>query len=146
VIKISHRGNLNGPNPKLENNPSYIEKVLSNSYSCEVDLWKINGNLFFGHDEPTYKISKEFLKEYSDNLWLHCKNLSAFLFVLDRKAELNGFWHQTDDFTSTTMGYIWTFPGKELSEKSICVSLGPPSLAKFPMSIAGVCSDFISQY
>ena len=28
MILISHRGNINGPNPEMENNPEYIQKAI----------------------------------------------------------------------------------------------------------------------
>ena len=36
---ISHRGNLTGPDPKQENKPSQILKVLEKGYEVEVDVW-----------------------------------------------------------------------------------------------------------
>ena len=39
MIFISHRGNLEGPNPERENNPDYISEALERVYSVEVDVW-----------------------------------------------------------------------------------------------------------
>ena len=50
MIFISHRGNLAGPNAKLENAPVQIEKVLKQGHNCEIDVWFIDNNylhLFF---------------------------------------------------------------------------------------------------
>ena len=33
--------------------------------------------------------------------------------MLGADKSLNYFWHQTDDFTLTSHGYIWTYPGKK---------------------------------
>ena len=49
---ISHRGNLSGPDVKLENNPLQIQKVLDLGYECEIDVWYIGGDYLLGHDEP----------------------------------------------------------------------------------------------
>ena len=38
MILISHRGNINGPNPEMENNPEYIQKALDLGYDVEVDV------------------------------------------------------------------------------------------------------------
>ena len=36
---ISHRGNLYGPNPKLENKPTYIIEALKMGFDVEVDVF-----------------------------------------------------------------------------------------------------------
>jgi hypothetical protein len=36
-------------------------------------------------------------------------------------SELNYFWHQSDDYTITSKGYFWTYPGKKISNKSVIV-------------------------
>ena len=38
MIFISHRGNLSGPNPKLENSINYINEALK-KFDVEIDLW-----------------------------------------------------------------------------------------------------------
>ena len=43
---ISHRGNIDGPNPEWENDPSRIEDVLNKGYDVEIDVWKIGAKLF----------------------------------------------------------------------------------------------------
>ena len=75
MILISHRGNLTGPNSKLENSPLQIQKVLDLGYSCEIDVWFIDGEYILGHDEPKYKVSEYNLTH--PNLWCYAKNLEA---------------------------------------------------------------------
>ena len=29
---VSHRGNINGPNPEMENDPRYVENTLANYF------------------------------------------------------------------------------------------------------------------
>ena len=33
MIKISHRGNISGPNEEIENKPEYIKEALKGGYS-----------------------------------------------------------------------------------------------------------------
>ena len=142
MIKIAHRGNLNGPNPEKENEPSYIVSAINQGFDCEVDRWKTENGFFLGHDEPQYEIKDSFLFELSDKLWIHCKNLEALTFVSKEASTLNGFWHQEDDFTLTTKGYIWTYPNRPTSEKSILVNLGIWSQLIEKKRLKGICSDF----
>ena len=41
---ISHRGNLYGPNPELENKPEYILAAIKCNFRVEIDLWVIGDN------------------------------------------------------------------------------------------------------
>jgi hypothetical protein len=144
MFKISHRGNLTGPNIERENTISYVEEALNDNYSCEVDLWLANNTLFFGHDEPQYLVPKGFLEHNKDLLWIHCKNLNALDYLTKNNLGLNFFWHQNDDFTLTSKGFIWTFPGKPTVQKSVLVNLGKPSSELISLDISGLCSDYIS--
>ena len=40
---ISHRGNINGVNPKLENTKEYVDLAIDKGYSVEIDVWYSNG-------------------------------------------------------------------------------------------------------
>jgi len=142
MIKIAHRGNTNGPNPEKENSPSYILGAIDKGFDCEIDLWKTDEGLFLGHDGPDYEISETFLFDFSSKLWIHCKNLDALGLVVNAKNRLNGFWHQSDSYTLTTSGHIWTFPDKPTCSRSILVILKTWHEENLKSPIAGVCSDF----
>jgi len=151
---ISHRGNINGKKLEKENSPDYIQEALDKGYDVEIDVWYINNEYFFGHDEPKYKIDdiEKLYKKDFEKLWLHCKNLEAlyemsFLKLWKYKYS-NFFWHQNDDFTLTNNGFIWTYPDKKLTYlNSICVL---PELSNYTNDelnfCYGICSDFIASY
>ena len=81
MILISHRGNLNGKDVDNENNPLYIDRALGKGYDVEVDVWYVNGKWYLGHDEPTYEIELDYLKD--NNLWCHAKNIEALSKMLE---------------------------------------------------------------
>ena len=137
---ISHRGNVNGPSAS-ENKPEYILHAVSLGYDVEVDVWFEANQLFLGHDSPTYKVDLNFL--LNDQLWCHCKNVKALNVLLDGGAHC--FFHETDDVVLTSRGFLWTYPGKELTKNSICVlpELGFRGDLDF---CYGICSDFIGDY
>jgi len=62
-------------------------------------------------------------------------------FFNSQPLDINYFWHQTDDFTLTSRGYIWTYPKKEYFEKSVIVNLDE-SVPK-NLKVYGICSDYI---
>ena len=75
---IAHRGNLNGPNPELENKPEYILNTISLGYDCEIDIRYIDNEYYLGHDSPDFLIDLDFLLDNSNKFWIHCKNFEAF--------------------------------------------------------------------
>lgn len=148
-ILISHRGNINGKNELLENNPDYIEVALSKGYDVEIDLWIENNGFYLGHDAPTYPITLDWLIERSLKLWVHCKDLKT-IEELKRLEYENGiysihyFFHNTDDTTITSQGKLWVYPGKQPIEHSIAVM---PEIHNEDVSkCIGICSDVIEKY
>ncbi len=140
MIFISHRGNISGIRSNDENNPNYINVALKLGYEVEVDVRFENGKFFLGHDFSQYHIDNEFL--LNSKIWCHAKTKEA-LEALE-KIKAHYFWHQEDDYTITSKGYIWTYPGKKLFDKSICVLPEKYNYENF--NCLGICSDFIEKY
>ena len=134
---ISHRGNLAGRDPKNENHPDKISGVLSLGFDCEIDLWNKDKRWYLGHDAQTHEVDLEFFS--NPKLWIHAKNLDALNNI---PRSLNFFWHQTDDFALTSKNFIWTFPEKEVREKSIIVDNSRNWREKH-YNCFGVCTDYI---
>ena len=136
MILISHRGNFDGYHPEFENNPIQIDRALKNGFDVEIDVWYKDNEWYLGHDEPQYKVNLEYLK--NDKFWCHAKNINA-LYKMLQNNKIHCFWHQEDDVTITSKGYLWTYPNKQLTPKSIAVL---PEIV-IEDEIAGICSDFI---
>ena len=137
---ISHRGNINGILEKRENSPSYINEALNKGYDVEVDVRFDNNQFFLGHDKNQYQINKEFL--LNKKIWCHAKTTEALIAL--EKIDAHYFWHQEDDYTITSKGFIWTYPGKKLLLKSICVL--PEKYDYKQIDCEGICSDYIQNY
>jgi hypothetical protein len=133
---ISHRGNLNGPDNNKENSKEAIIDAMNHGFDVEIDVWNKNNNWYLGHDEPTYKIDQKFLE--NKKLWCHAKNLNALNLMLKNK-KIHCFWHQNDDYTITSKGYIWTYPKKNVTDRSVIVLISKNN--KLPKSF-GICTDF----
>ena len=146
MIFISHRGNLTGKKPEMENKPSYISDALNQGYHCEVDVWFVDNKFILGHDEPKYGFPFVLFRSFYNKLWIHCKNTEAISALNDFPEThlLNYFWHQNDDVTLTSKGYIWAYPGKQPIKSSIAVL---PELNNGDLTHAiGICSDNIKKY
>ena len=144
---IAHRANINGPSSKNENQLSSIKDCLDLGYDVELDIRLLEGKLYLGHDKPQLIITIEELGMIKNKVWVHCKNLQALSFFSQIDEEFNYFWHEEDSYTLTSKGYIWAYPGKELSPECICVM---PEI-NYPtnnmnylrnLSISGICTDY----
>ena len=77
-----------------------------------------------------------------EEVWCHAKNIEALYRLLKLKAHC--FFHQNDNVTLTSKGFVWTSPTQQLTDKSICVL---PELQRIDTILcAGICSDFIERY
>lgn len=148
---IAHRGLMDGPDPLLENSVEQIEYALDNGFDAEIDVWWVNGEFKLGHDQPDYDVSESFLE--NPRLWCHAKNLEAFHMML-RNTKIHCFWHEVDQATLTSEGFIWTYPGIDgLTPLSIAVM--PERHEDMPLyspegwrlwKCAGVCTDYAKRF
>lgn len=141
---ISHRGNIRGREKETENLPRRVEECLEMGFEVEVDVWCVNGDFFLGHDKPEHYVPINFLRR--EGLWCHAKNSEAFTSLV-RDPNVHCFWHQEDDYTITSRGIVWVYPGKSLTESAICVM---PELANYSIDemlrCQGLCSDNVIKY
>ena len=140
MIYISPRGLINGQNSDIENHPDQIKFLLSKNINIEIDIRYHKNKLYLGHDEPMYEITKDFL--LNKNLWCHAKDFKSLEEM--SKIKCHYFWHQEDDYTITSKGFIWVYPGKPLIKNSICVI---PEKHENDYSFCyGICTDYINNY
>lgn len=152
MIYISHRGNIDGPIPRHENTPGYIEDAINRGFDVEIDVWGSKGDLWLGHDRPTETVSLHYLRGLANRLWIHCKNGDALAKIQARVLEARYFFHHTDDYTMVSNGIIWCYPGKlPQGPHSIVVLpetwMSQESIAKYCSyhGVFGVCSDFVGK-
>jgi hypothetical protein len=140
---IAHRGNLIGPNPERENSPDYIVDAINAGFDCEIDIRRIEGVLYLGHDHPRYIIDLDFLLTHSAKLWVHCKNFHALNFLL-RFPELNVFFHDNDSYTLTSKTNIWSYPTDTIASKRTITVMPEWNDWKTYRKSLGVCSDYVN--
>ena len=93
---------------------------------------------WLGHDKPTYKVEGDFLMQ--NGLWCHAKNQEALVEMVE--LGVHCFWHQNDEVTLTSRKFLWTYPGKKLTSRSIAVM--PERVSGWELEgIAGICSDYV---
>lgn len=145
MILISHRGNINGPNPEKENHPDYVKTALKAGYDVEIDVWYEHEEFYLGHDFGYHRVDKSFL--INSHLWCHAKDIETLRELLKIRM-IHCFYHQQDDCTLTSQNFIWCYPGKERpSPQSIILLIEKHPEPYVPMQgYYGVCSDYISSY
>jgi hypothetical protein len=139
---ISHRGNLTGKQPELENTPDYIDAALDAGFKCEVDVFAHDGKLYLGHDDAQTETSVQYLQQ--DGVIAHAKNLDALAHLL--QANIHCFYHHTDNYTLTSRNWIWAFPGKPGTLVHPCIAVLPENYRTDMTDFDGVCSDFIANF
>jgi glycerophosphoryl diester phosphodiesterase len=144
MIIISHRGNLEGPSFENENTPQCTDKALNLGFDVELDIWVLGDEIYLGHDQPILNISLDFLKDRKEHLWLHLKNFQSadFFFGL---TEFNFFSHENDPYVITSKGFVWSYPGKCLSEKKI-VLMPEWNVGDQIHGATGICTDYPIRY
>ena len=121
IQTIAHRGNTKG-RTEHENRPAYLSSAAKDHF-VEVDVWYVDDKLFLGHDEPTYEVSIDFLKNCK--FFCHAKNIEALHKMLE-EPDIHCFWHENDLVTLTSKGYVWKYPE-----------------VYYQGSLWGVCSDYL---
>lgn len=141
---ISHRGNVAGPMESWENEPTYIDLAIKKGYDVEIDVWHTNGQFFLGHDKPLYGVDLRWFRDRVNRVWIHCKDLETIEHFNEFSKVFNYFYHQTDDVTITSKGYLWAHPNYKPIKKSIAVL---PEIHNWDVTDCyGVCSDYIEKY
>ena len=144
VIFISHRGNTTGALPYNENNPNYIDSAIFEGFDVEVDLRSKSGSLFFGHDFPQYLVNEEWIDKRKNNLWIHCKDSVSLEYCIDNN--LHCFFHQSDEYTLTSKGFVWGYPGTTRSSNKGILVLPEKRIQNKEVSMIGyygICSDYV---
>jgi|TARA_R110002167_G_scaffold55962_3_gene158949 hypothetical protein len=144
---ISHRGNIRGRNPGLENWPGYIVSALREGYDVEIDVWEVDGNIYLGHDRPIYEVACTFLT--IPGLWCHFKTPSLCE-RFEGDTHMNYFVHDSEDSVLTSRGYRIYHPKALQSEiTSKAVAMCPEQRNDKVLDLAGfygICSDNIIEY
>ena len=143
---IAHRGNIIGPNVDDENTIEQIDKCIENGYDVEIDLRYdvVSQKFWLGHDKPKNVISFFELAKRSQYLWIHCKDIDTLDFMT--RTNFNYFWHQNDDYTMTSHGHIWSYPGKTYTSSTVIVMPEECGISWDVLKATdcyAVCSDYV---
>ena len=78
---------------------------------------------------------------------IHFKDIATLDFM--QRTKFNYFWHQNDDYTLTSHGHIWSYPGKTYTPSTIVVMPEETNI-NFDLLMStncyGICSDHIGKF
>lgn len=149
---IAHRGLMYGPNKDIENSITQIEFALQHNFDVEIDIWYHNWQntetqWWLGHDQPTYNVDVDWLKNLPLNrVWFHAKDIGTLAQLSKESWPVHYFAHENDPVVLTSSKYLWTFPGRQLTDQSIMVlpeNDGMAHIEMYSRTIQGVCSDYV---
>jgi hypothetical protein len=82
-------------------------------------------------------------------VYVHCKDIDTLFFFRKSYPDVHVFFHDVDEVVLTSKNELWTYPGKKLTEYSICV-MDDENLLKMlqdeKIKILGICSDNLKRY
>lgn len=149
---IAHRGLMYGPNKETENQPYHIERALNHHFDVEIDIWYHNWSgsgikWWLGHDQPTYVVDLEWLQGLPlDRVWFHAKDIETLAQLSRETWPIHYFAHENDPVVLTSSNYLWTFPGRQLTNRSIMVlpeNEGMAHIEMYARTVQGICSDYV---
>jgi hypothetical protein len=143
---ISHRGNIDGPDPLTENTEKQIDRAIWWGYDVEIDIWVLpNDAIYLGHDKPEHLVELEFLLQRKNKLWIHCKNKPAIseFSKIGKILGLHWFVHDKDVATLTSNGVIWSYPGERVREG---IYVMPEMFNDSLEGAIGICTDYPHQF
>lgn len=147
MIKISHRGNINGPLVDKENRPSYIDAAIQLGYDVEIDLRYINNEFWLGHDKPDYKVDLNWLELRKDKLWIHCKDKDSASVLTKLTNKFKFFCHTQDDYVLTSTNHLWVHDLLNTIDETSIIPL--MTLDDVENYLGGkpfaICSDYVSK-
>lgn len=149
---IAHRGLMYGPNKDRENHPEQILFALNHQFDVEIDIWYHNWKdtgvkWWLGHDMPTYEIDVEWLTNLPlENVWFHAKDISTLAQLRRESWPVHYFFHENDPVVLTSSNYLWTYPGRQLTDESIMLlpeNTGMAHIETYARLVKGICSDYV---
>ena len=159
TLIIAHRCNLDGPGGPDENTLAGIHKASDFGFHSEIDLWHVPndvgigqmGTLKLGHDRGVEQTYLTDLELWCRHLWIHCKNptaLVSLIQVFGTGSKFRFFTHDIDPYALVSDGSVWAYPGSKLYGKRYVAVL--PEKTTYTLEqladCKAVCTDYPRLY
>ena len=81
---IAHRGNWKGRVEELENSLFLLDNAICKGFDVEVDVWKLDDDLFFGHNGPEIPVSAGIIQLLSPYAGFMRRTIKLWSFSLEK--------------------------------------------------------------
>ena len=113
MLYISYQGIYDGQNFEDANTPSQITKALNYGFSCMVDVWRIDSQLYVGTLVPNIPVTEKYLQ--GNRFWINARNQNMQDWIQTQPSNKypNYFWFPTqqENTNVTTSGGQIITPG-----------------------------------
>jgi hypothetical protein len=90
MIFISYRGIYDGNNFQDSNTPNQIAKAFGMGFSCMVDVWRVDGKLYLGNDQPITEVTAKYLQ--GKKFWINARNTDMQTWLATQSSTLYPNW------------------------------------------------------
>lgn len=118
MIYISYQGIYDSQNFEDANTPKQIGKAFNAGYSCMVDAWRVDGQLYLGSDAPTTPVTEKYLQGV--RFWINARNTEMQTWISAQPARLypNYFWFPS----ATESTPVTTSSGKLITPGTVAIN------------------------
>jgi hypothetical protein len=150
MIYISYRGVFDGQNFDKANTVDQIGRAFNAGFGCMVDIWRVDGIMYLGSDEPVTIVTEKYLQ--GNKFWLNVRNVECQEWIVTQSAKLypNYFWFNNDmenTPTETSSGKLITPGNVPVNNTSIIFLPEIPDrglLSTVHLRCYGVCSNYLT--
>ena len=150
MLYISYQGIFDSQNFEDANTPKQIGKAFNAGYSCMVDAWRVDGQLYLGSFAPTTPVTEKYLQGV--RFWINARNTDMQNWLTTQPSKLypNYFWFPNDTESTpvtTSSGKLITPGTVPINNTSIIFlpEIDDRSLfSTVQLKCYGVCSTYLT--
>jgi hypothetical protein len=90
MIYISYQGIYDGTNYEYANTPKQIGKAFGYGVSVMTDVWRVDGKLYLGTDQPLTEVTEKYLQ--GNRWWINARNTDMQNWLSTQSSKLYPNW------------------------------------------------------
>jgi hypothetical protein len=90
MIYISYQGIYDGQNYEYANTPNQIGKAFGTGASVMTDVWRVDGKLYLGTDQPLTEVTAKYLQ--GNRWWINARNTDMQNWLAEQPSKLYPNW------------------------------------------------------
>ena len=119
MLYISYRGIYDGTNYEYANTTDQLGKAISRGYTCMVDVWRVDGKLYLGNDQPLTEVTERYLQ--GPRWYINARNTDMQNWLATQSSSLYPNWFY---FTTPTPPppYVTASNGKLITPGTVPIN------------------------